>query len=1104
MKRHYGWFSWFNRRNDRSRTRHATRRLTFLRLEDRRLLSASVPGVPNPSPDLVDFGIVAQNAATGAFTDTRFNGTGFVNETLATWLPTVDRRDMVVADVLGLGRQQVFMRDANTGVWWGLWYTGASYTTQALTNWNPKNTYSNVQAGRISGDGHQDIVGFDNLGNWWMLSNPSGGTTTTLLGTWSTGINWQNIVVGDIDGSGRDEILGRDPSTGNWTALGWNGSGYSSSVIANWKPGINFQNVQLTNMTGTPDIIGRDPTTGNWWITDFNNGTVTTSVVALPPSAAYWQNIQVGDFYGTGRAVILGYDHASGDWFSVQSVSGGSFKTQQVAAWDPKVSWQNVMLGNLWGSGGMVLVADNPANGGWIGTWSTGGGIATSYLQYWYGANWQSAMMGDVNGDGRADIVAEDPATGNWAVTWSDGANLQSAVMGNWNLSANFTNFALVNLNGVGGDELMARDAGTWNWTSLQFNGTSYVQQQLTAWQPYGSNWQFVQEADINGDGGADLIGRNPVTGDWWATLYTGTVAQNIKIANWSPAVNWQNVQVADINGDSRADLIGRDPTTGNWWAITYNGSTFTNQIIGNWNPARTWQNVLVGDFFGLGRPAILGQDAGSGAWMATWYTGGGYQTSVIAGWYPASWQNVTLTDINGDGRVDILGRDPKSGNWYVTSSNGTSISTQLVTNWSTSTTWQSVQFGDFWGIGRSAILGLTSTGQWYATWFIGTGYTTAFVQGWYAANWQNIAIVDVTGDGRADLVGRDPNNGWWAMTSYTGSQLSTQVIATWSTSINWQNITFSDINNDGAVDIVGYDPASGNWTAIQSNGASFTSQVVFNWAAGPTWQNVMGGDVPGVSDATLRMRIVNQTPGLLSALAAGNTLQAANLLLNWSANAADMSLDNTTLFTGGGPASFYFYNEYLPNVGGSFCSGVASFYTEVLALFGINAFTVGFGDIPGGGLTHTTVIVPQLVNGVWQDYIFDPTMNVTYHDATTGNYLTYFDLINDFNSGNFAQIQVVQGSLAARKFLSATAQTSSSLVFVGYGPGDYVYNFPTYGMNAYLQTYGPLFTTDGFLTGLPGLIQLMEFHVYNVFPSNSAAAQQFVAALQSPNIAFG
>src|SRR5262249_49626818 len=102
---------------------------------------------------------------------------------------------------------------------------------------------------------------------------------------------------------------------------------------------------------------------------------------------------------------------------------------------------------------------------------------------------------------------------------------------------------------------------------------------------------------DVTGGGKADLVGRDPGTGQWWVGTSTGAGFADSVWGQWSPQVTWTDVRLADVTGDGLPDLVGRDPTTGTWWVGVSQGRAFQTSAWGQWTPQASWVDVRTGQF---------------------------------------------------------------------------------------------------------------------------------------------------------------------------------------------------------------------------------------------------------------------------------------------------------------------------------------------------------------------------------------------------------------------------------------------------------------------------------------------------------------------------
>jgi hypothetical protein len=121
-----------------------------------------------------------------------------------------------------------------------------------------------------------------------------------------------------------------------------------------------------------------------------------------------------------------------------------------------------------------------------------------------------------------------------------------------------------------------------------------------------------------------------------------------------------------------------------------------------------------------------------------------------------------------------------------------------------------------------------------------------------------------------------------------------------------------------------------------------------------------------------LKARILSEAPGVAGATG----LDKAIALLKWAANMSD-DADDPTLIPPNfehWPAEKAVYDFFDLDKGGVYCAGHAVFFSRILHLFDIDAFTIGFG-VADTFVTHVTVVIP------YEDrfYVLDPTFGLTF-----------------------------------------------------------------------------------------------------------------------------
>jgi hypothetical protein len=211
-------------------------------------------------------------------------------------------------------------------------------------------------------------------------------------------------------------------------------------------------------------------------------------------------------------------------------------------------------------------------------------------------------------------------------------------------------------------------------------------------------------------------MGRTGLGDLYWYPGRVDTFATPFKIG---PGWNTYRFVVSpgDLTGDRRADVLGVT-STGDAWL--YKG-TGTGRLLSRVLVARGWSAytdlLTPGDWTGDRKPDVLARKANGELWLLTGNGTGGFSGArqIGTGWQMYA-QMITPGDVTGDGKVDLMGRTPAGALWLYRGT-GTTAGTAI-------------------GYERGTVL---STG-WQ-------GFNTVFSTG------------DVTGDGRADLVARNPLN---------------------------------------------------------------------------------------------------------------------------------------------------------------------------------------------------------------------------------------------------------------------------------------------------------------------------------------------------------
>lgn len=225
---------------------------------------------------------------------------------------------------------------------------------------------------------------------------------------------------------------------------------------------------------------------------------------------------------------------------------------------------------------------------------------------------------------------------------------------------------------------------------------------------------------------------------------------------------------------------------------------------------------VLIGDVTGDGRPDIVATDY----WCKKLHifeqtaTNTWTQTSTIAWPYQMT---ARLVDLNNDGRLDLVSVDGASHTvflWYQQSAGGfstpVSIKVPMPDDFPTNPAFKSVNIGDINGDGRPDIVLVDTTSltaksvMTLAQRADGTFSTTPSYLPASSSSPKNVAIGDINGDGRADVVvtGDDFYTGFVAIyTQDSSGQLGQPQLRSGGGAINQVDIV--DMNGDGRKDVV-------------------------------------------------------------------------------------------------------------------------------------------------------------------------------------------------------------------------------------------------------------------------------------------------------------
>ena len=309
--------------------------------------------------------------------------------------------------------------------------------------------------------------------------------------------------------------------------------------------------------------------------------------------------------------------------------------------------------------------------------------------------------------------------------------------------------------------------------------------------------------ADVNGDGRADIVGfgidgalvalANNTGGFGPAQLAVQNFGSSPAAGGWTSDDKFHR-EMADVNGDGRADVVGFG-IAGTYVALGNDNGGFgqtqlvlqnfgTSPSAGGWASDDQFHREMA-DVNGDGRADIVGFGI-AGTYVALGNNNGGFgdaqlvlqnfgTSAAAGGWTNDDQFHRTLADVNGDGRVDIVGFGIDGTLVALAESNGGFGQAQLVLQ----------NFGTSGAAG-----GWTSDKQFHRT------------------------LADVSGDGRADIVGFGIDGTLVALANsnvgFGPAELALNNFGTSAAGGGWTNNDryprdVADVNGDGFADLVGF-----------------------------------------------------------------------------------------------------------------------------------------------------------------------------------------------------------------------------------------------------------------------------------------------------------
>ena len=521
----------------------------------------------------------------------------------------------------------------------------------------------------------------------------------------------------------------------------------------------------------------------------------------------------------------------------------------------------------------------------------------------------------DLNGDGRPDLVVSNnkDSIGNPGNTVTVLLNTTSPGMAaSFGAPTTLTVGAspganiVFDVNGDGKPDLVVANytAAAGSTISVLLNQTaagattaSFAAQQIF---DGGVSPALLAAGDLNGDGKTDLIVSNLHASGFSLDVNTAGVLLNTTVpgstASFAPPKSLGNGQssfnVADVNGDGKLDLVGTDLFNNKVNVFLNNGAAGASTpsfapmqtFTASGNPA----SVQILDLNGDGRPDVAYAGAGSNLVGVLLSTASAPATVLGASSYATQQTFATVmqpeavvsADVNGDGRPDLIVANQGSNSVSVllntTAPGATAPSYAAQQPFTVGAGPQSVAVADVNGDGKRDLVvantGANTISVLLNTTAPGAATPTFAIQPTFAAgtNPQSVAVGDFNGDGLPDVAVIGSAGAISVLLHAADASAATFGAAQpFTGGASGRSLIATDFNGDGRLDLVALSPSEGkalvllNTTAPGATTATFTGVQTFNTGVNP--YAVAAADIDG--DGRRDLVVSNAGDATVSAL---------------------------------------------------------------------------------------------------------------------------------------------------------------------------------------------------------------------------------------------
>jgi hypothetical protein len=232
----------------------------------------------------------------------------------------------------------------------------------------------------------------------------------------------------------------------------------------------------------------------------------------------------------------------------------------------------------------------------------------------------------DINGDGKPDVIRYNASTGIMQFWLMDGMTKASALFLDTPVDADLTFIAAQDFNRDGWVDLLFRSNSTGQGVVWYLNGVNVVATGQLPDSP-GADWVLVGSGDIDRNGSPDVLWRNTAktkAGKGANLLWLMDGMSVVKAVSLPKlAVNWSVAAIADMNRDGYADIIFRNPTSGAEQVWLMAGTRRKSVASLPAQKGSSWRLAAAADFNGDGMVDLLWENDATGeeaVWLMKGY----------------------------------------------------------------------------------------------------------------------------------------------------------------------------------------------------------------------------------------------------------------------------------------------------------------------------------------------------------------------------------------------------------------------------------------------------------------------------------------------------